>query len=91
MIRRDPTLIALSDNDVQDVRELLRRKAYEKQLAAGGAAAGPAADSASLAAGNSVSSDPMSEYRYIAEKRAALTRLTREQRLGLSQFPPPQQ
>jgi len=81
MIRRDPTLIALSDNDVQDVRELLRRKAYENALASA-AAGGPAADSASVV-GGSVSSDLMREYKDFAAKRAALAKLSKEERLGL--------
>ncbi|TCD71579.1 hypothetical protein EIP91_007326 [Steccherinum ochraceum] len=84
MIRRDPTLIALSDNDVQDVRELLRRRAYENHVAASSAAGGTgaaAAGSASVAQGSSVSSDP---YRDHAAMRAAKAKLTREERLGFA-------
>ena len=79
MIRRDPTLIALSDIDVQDVREFRARREYESQAAAGSTAS----DSASIAAGNSVSSGLMKEYRDFAVKREALAKLTKDQRLGL--------
>ncbi|THH32274.1 hypothetical protein EUX98_g1920 [Antrodiella citrinella] len=83
MIRRDPTLIALSDNDVQDVRELLRRKAYEEALSRATAGNSAVADNTGISPSARVSAVLMKEYGEFAAKRTAMAKLSKEERLGL--------
>lgn len=85
MIRRDPTLLALSDIDVQDVREVLRRRAYEHQLASSTPAAGGSASNAAAPGGSASTDMAIKEYsvRDFSARRAALGKMTREERLGL--------
>ena len=67
MIRRTPTLIALSDNDVQDVREEV-----QKQLVA-----------LQSKGGSEPSSSKNEEYKKVEEERKKKLGQTKEQRLGL--------
>lgn len=67
MIRRTPTLIALSDNDVQDVREEV-----QKQLVA-----------LQSKGGSEPSSSKNEEYKKVEEERKKKSGQTKEQRLGL--------
>ncbi|CAL1707352.1 unnamed protein product [Somion occarium] len=69
MIRRTPTLIALNDNDVQDVREELMRKAMEAHEAAHKA--------------QQATNVKNEEYKKAEEERKKKAAQTKEERLGL--------
>ena len=69
MIRRNPTLIALTDNDVQDVREAVKQKTH-------------ATSAININAKDIESIEDV--YRKMAEERKAKAAQTREERLGLS-------
>jgi len=74
MIRREPTLIALNDNDVQDVRDLLARRPFVKQDQIGDA----------QATDRVTSLDPaMEEYRKMEEERRLRNAASASERLGL--------
>ncbi|KAK7687167.1 hypothetical protein QCA50_009671 [Cerrena zonata] len=67
MIRRTPTLIALSDNDVQDVREEILRHVADMQAQGTPEPSGPKNE----------------EYKKAEEERKKKAAQTHEQRLGL--------
>ncbi|KAJ3490395.1 hypothetical protein NLI96_g1494 [Meripilus lineatus] len=69
MIRRNPTLIALTDNDVQDVREAVKQKTQ-------------ATSAININAKDIESIEDV--YRKMAEERKAKAAQTREERLGLA-------
>ncbi|KAL4250728.1 hypothetical protein ABKN59_005449 [Abortiporus biennis] len=71
MIRRNPTLIELTDNDVQDVRDMLVRKALEKHQAKMADSYGSPEKTSSEA------------YRKAEEERKKKAGLSRDERLGL--------
>jgi hypothetical protein len=82
MIRRNPTLIAMSDADVQDVRDHLQRKkeAQQKQQAQTSSSGSSSAPNV----GSSISADAAGKPLVAAEeakrKREAMSK---DQRLGL--------
>jgi hypothetical protein len=77
MIRRNPTLIAMSDSDVQDVRELVRKKKEAAQ------AAQASHLSQANALGTSISTDPSKPAVAPEEAKRKRDGMTKEERLGL--------
>ena len=79
MIRRDPTLIGMTDADVQQVRDMLA--AHQARKADAARKVGEPADKLPVAEGASVSS----AQPFVAAEQARREReaMTKEQRLGL--------
>lgn len=82
MIRRNPTLIAMSDLDVQDVREHIRAK-KETTMAASILSSLSQAPVVRAGAGTSISTDPSKPVVHAEDAKRKREALTREQRLGL--------
>lgn len=70
MIRRNPTLIALTDNDVQDVRDAVAKKIY--------ASSNVNINAKDIQAGSEV-------YRKLEDERMKKAAQTTEERLGIKQ------
>lgn len=70
MIRRNPTLIALTDNDVQDVRDAVKKKTQ-------------APSNVNINAKDTLASSG-EVYRKLEEERKKKAAQTREERLGIS-------
>jgi hypothetical protein len=83
MIRRNPTLIAMSDLDVQDVRNLKTAEAAAKAQAVMNGKKKDDGSSASAAPGMSISSDPPRPVVAAEEERRKREAMTRNQRLGI--------
>lgn len=79
MIRRNPTLIAMSDLDVQDVRDHVRRKKEGAQASA--APSQPPAGVASV--GMSISTDPSKPVVAAEDAKRKREAMSKEERLGL--------
>ncbi|KZV74434.1 hypothetical protein PENSPDRAFT_749376 [Peniophora sp. CONT] len=69
MIRRQPTLITMSDNDVQAVRNIVA----QKKAAAAAAAGGKGKDAA-----------PPAPYHAVEEQKKQREAMSRDERLGLA-------
>ncbi|RPD74288.1 hypothetical protein L226DRAFT_535741 [Lentinus tigrinus ALCF2SS1-7] len=75
MIRRPPTLIQMTDGDVQQVRNMLARQKAEKLAVKQGV---PATPSQAKAAAS-----PAQPYHHVEEQKKKREAMTKDERLGL--------
>lgn len=83
MIRRNPTLIAMSDLDVQDVREHVRSKKETAMAASILSSLSQAPVAGRPGAGTSVSGDPSKPVVHAEEAKRKREAMTKEERLGV--------
>ncbi|OBZ67102.1 hypothetical protein A0H81_12775 [Grifola frondosa] len=83
MIRRNPTLIAMNDTDVQQVRDLIAKRRAETEDAK--RATSPAAAATADEEESTASATPAAPAALVAAEDAKRKReaMTREERLGL--------
>ncbi|TFK93743.1 hypothetical protein K466DRAFT_537421 [Polyporus arcularius HHB13444] len=75
MIRRPPTLIQMTDGDVQQVRTALMRQKAEKLAAQQGVPLTPAQATAA--------DTPAQPYHHVEEQKRKREAMTKDERLGL--------
>jgi len=85
MIRRNPTLIPMSDADVQDVRDMIARKKVDVAGAPAPALALAPSSATGDGSGSSKAKDALSPAVHVAAEEAKRRRdaMSRDERLGL--------